>query len=240
MSTPTVARLVQKLGFAGFPEFQATLRTELAAQISNPIAKHDSWSQSAPQGHILNRFADQVLSNIQQTLGHVDSAQFDAVAALLSDPGHAVFVTGGRITHALSEYFHLHMQVIRRGVSHIRSTSNAWPHALLDMTAGDVLVIYDIRRYENNALKLAEIARERGVRIVLFTDQWQSPVRAHAEICLSCRIEAPSAWDSTVSLLLLTETLIAAVQELNWDSTRDRMGALEEMFDKTRLFRKFV
>ena len=54
------------------------------------------------------------------------------------------------------------------------------------------------------------------------------------------RIEVPSAWDSTVSMMLLTETLIAAVQDLRWEATRDRMDQLEAIFDSTRIFRKFV
>ena len=58
VSTPTVARMIQKLGFSGFPAFQAALRDELEAKISNPIEKHERWSAEVPDTHILNRFAD--------------------------------------------------------------------------------------------------------------------------------------------------------------------------------------
>lgn len=240
VSTPTVARMVQKLGYKGFPEFQEALRSEVEAVMSDPIAKHDTWAQDAPDAHILNRFADSVLSNIRHTLSGVDVPTFDCATDMLADKSRKIFVTGGRITHTLSEYFHLHMQVIRKDVRHIRSTSNAWPHALLDLDNGDIVVIYDIRRYENSALRLAEIAQTRGAEIVLITDQWQSPAAAHASITLNCRIEAPSAWDSTVAMMVLTETIIAAVQEKNWDDTRERMSDLEAMFDRTKIFRKFV
>ena len=240
VSTPTVARMVQKLGFSGFPEFQAALRDELEAQISNPIAKRDGWSEQAPQEHILNRFTETVIENIRQTLAHVEPVEFDAVVGLLADETRAVYIAGGRITHALSEYFHLHLQVIRKHVQHVRTTSNAWPHALLDLEENDVVVIFDIRRYENSTLKMAEIARARGARIVLVTDQWQSPISRYADFSFNCRIEAPSAWDSTIAMMLLSETLIAAVEEASWDQTRDRMNTLENMFDATRIFRKFV
>ncbi|GHF57887.1 MurR/RpiR family transcriptional regulator [Seohaeicola zhoushanensis] len=240
VSSPTVARMVQKLGFSGFPEFQEALRDELEAQISNPIAKHESWSEAAPQGHILNRFTDAVMSNIRQTLAHADPAEFDAVTALLADSTRAVFVAGGRITHALAEYLHMHLHVIRPRVQLIRTTNNAWPHDLLDLEAGDVVILFDVRRYENTTLKLAEIAAQRGARIVLFTDQWQSPIARHATASFNCRIEAPSAWDSTVAMQLMSETLIAAVQERAWEQTRERMKTLEEIFDATRIFRKFV
>ncbi|MEM9638274.1 MAG: RpiR family transcriptional regulator, partial [Pseudomonadota bacterium] len=36
------------------------------------------------------------------------------------------------------------------------------------------------------------------------------------------------------------ETIIAAVQDLSWEDTKDRMQTLEDMFDQTKLFRKFT
>ncbi len=240
VSTPTVVRMVQKLGFSGFPEFQEELRREIEEKISNPIEKYDTWAARAPDQHILNRFTEAVIGNIRQSLAQVDTASFDAVADLLADTGHAVWLVGGRITHALAEYLFLHLQVVRPGVTLIRSLTNAWPHDLLNLGAGDVLVVFDVRRYENATLRLAQMARERGARIVLFTDQWGSPVAAHADHVLSSRIAAPSAWDSNVVPMLLLETVLAAVQERTWEETRARMEALEEMFDRTRFFRKFT
>lgn len=239
VSTPTVARLVQKLGFSGFPEFQAHLRHELDEKISGPIAKRDRWVNNAPDGHILNRFTEAVIDNISQSLGRIDSQLFDSACDLLSDPERKIFVVGGRITRTLADYFFLHMQVIRRKVTHISSSSNAWPHYLLDINEGDVVVIFDVRRYENGTLRLAEMAKQRGAAIILFTDQWKSPISNHADYCFDSRIVAPSAWDSNVTCMLLAEIIIAEVQERHWDDTRQRMEELEGMFDRTRLFRKF-
>ncbi len=240
VSTPTVARMVQKLGYKGFAEFQAALRHELEAKITGPIAKYDTWAADAPEGHILNRFAEAVTSNIRQTLAQVDTESFDQSCAMLADPARAIYVVGGRITRSLADYFFLHMQVIRPNVTHIQSISNAWPHYLLDLNEGDIVVVFDIRRYENSTLKLAEMAREKGARIILFTDQWRSPVAKYADHSFSSRIIVPSAWDSLVAPMLLLETMIAGVQEQSWDETRPRMEALEEMFDRTRFFRKFT
>lgn len=239
VSTPTVARLVQKLGFAGFPAFQAALRNELNEKVSGPIAKRNRWADNAPDAHILNRFTDAVIDNIGQTLGEIDTAEFDKACTLISDQSRAVFVVGGRITRTLADYFFLHIQVLREKVTHINSSSNAWPHYLLDFKEGDVVVIFDIRRYENSTLQLAKFAREKGAKIVLFTDQWLSPISSMAEISFSSRIVVPSAWDSSVTSTLLTEIIIAEVQERHWGKTRERMELLEDMFDRTRFFRKF-
>jgi len=240
VSTPTVARMVQKIGFKGFPEFQAALRRELQDKVSGPIAKRDVWAEKAPDGHILNRFTEAVIGNIRQSLNQIEIQTFDNACALLADLDRAVYVVGGRITRSLADYFFLHMQVARPDVTHIQSISNAWPHYLLDLSPGDVLVVFDVRRYENSTLKLAEMAHERGAKIILFTDQWASPVAKYSQLVFTSRIVVPSAWDSSVVLMLLLETVIAEVQERTWPVTRKRMQELEEMFDRTRFFRKFT
>lgn len=240
VSTPTVVRMAKKLGFAGFPEMQAALRGELEATISNPIARHDRWAANAPDTHILNRFADQVMENLRLTLRQLSPDTFNAVVALLSDRARAVHVVGGRITRSLADYFFTHMQVIRGKVVQVASNANTWPHYVLEMKEGDVLVAFDVRRYEQEMLRLAEMARARGVVLVLFTDQWGSPAAKLAAHSFHARIEAPSAWDSSVVTLFIVEAIIAAVQDENWEETRDRMRALEDLFDQTRMFRKFV
>ncbi len=239
VSTPTVARLVQKLGFKGFAEFQQALRRELDETISSPLTKREKWVDDAPDEHILNRFTKAVIDNIGQSLAEVDADEFDHACDLISDPERRVFVVGGRITRTLADYFFLHLQVIREQVTHVTSNSNAWPHYLLDVKPGDVIVIFDIRRYENSTLRLAEMACERQAKLVLFTDQWTSPVALLAHHTFRNRISVPSAWDSNVTSMLLAETMIAQIQERDWDNTRTRMEALEEMFDRTRFFRKF-
>lgn len=240
VSTPTVARFIQKMGFKGFAEFQEQLRKELEDKISGPIEKHDKWAGNAPETHILNRFTDAVMQNIKQSLAQVDTETFDRSCRLLADKDRCVYVAGGRITRALADYFFLHMQVIRPDVTHIQSISNAWPHYLLNVKKGDVIVIFDVRRYENSTLKLAEMAAGKGAEIILLTDQWISPIARFTDLVFGSRIVVPSAWDSSITNLLFLEAIIAEVQGLNWPETRGRMQELEDMFDETKFFRKFT
>ncbi|WP_299698871.1 MurR/RpiR family transcriptional regulator [uncultured Tateyamaria sp.] len=240
VSVPTVARMVQKLGYKGYPEFQAGLREELKAKVKTPIAKHETWAEAAPSEHILNRFTDAVIENIRLTLSQIDPDAFDQACRLIGDESRHLYIVGGRITHTLAEYLFMHMQVIRPNLTHVQTTSNTWPHYLLNVQEGDVFVVFDVRRYENNTLKLAEMADKRGAKIVLLTDQWRSPVHQLAHICLSNRIVVPSAWDSATTIMLLVETMISAIQSLNWEATKERVENLEDMFDQTKLFRKFT
>ena len=239
VSTPTVVRLVQKLGYKGYPDFQHALRAEVEDMLTSPLARHDKWAGNAPEAHILNRFADQVAANLQATMAGIDPADFDAVAALLADPGRRIHAMGGRITHAIADYFVTLLKVVRPDVTLLSDMSSTWPPALLDMAPGDVVLIFDIRRYENAVLQVAELAVEQGAEVVLVTDRWISPAAIHSSHTLVAHVEAPSAWDSTVSILVLVETLLAAVQGLRRAETEARLSRMETLYDRVRLFRKF-
>ena len=238
VSSPTVVRLVQKLGYKGYPDFQRGLRGQVEAMLVSPLVKQ-ARAAGAPAGHMLTRFASAVMENLEATLSQVDPAEFDAAAALLADPSRRIFAMGGRITHAIADYFVTLMKVIRPDVLLMSDMSNAWPPALLDLKAGDVMVVFDIRRYENAVLQVAEMAREQGAEIVLVTDRWVSPAAAHATHVLPCHIEAPSAWDSNVTLMVMVEALVAAVQGLTWEVTEPRMKRLEDLYTRTRFFRRY-
>jgi len=177
---------------------------------------------------------------VRHTLHRLDQKDFDAAAGLLADAGRPVYIAGGRITRSLADYLFNHLQIIRPRVTHLSQSSNVWPQYLVDMDATAVLVLFDIRRYESDLLKLARLAQERGAAIVLLTDQWGSPVGRHADHQFNALIEVPSNWDSTIALMVIVEALIAHVQELRWDDSRARIEELEGMFTQTRLFRDFT
>ncbi|MDB2407383.1 MurR/RpiR family transcriptional regulator [Jannaschia sp.] len=237
VSVPTVSRTVQKLGYASYPEFQAALREEMMAMSRAPAARFAA--RTLPEAHLLAGMAEAVTDNLRRTLEQIDPAAFDAACALVADRSRRVSVVGGRVTHTIAEYLFQHLQIVRPGVSQIRATSNSWPHSLLDVTEGDVFVLFDTRRYETNTMRLAEMARAEGARLILVTDQWRSPLHGLAEITLAARTAVPSPWDSACAPLLLVEAMIAAVYQADPEGGA-RMARLEETFDKTGLFRKFI
>lgn len=237
VSAPSVVRLAKKLGFSGFQELQSAVRDELEARLESPLTKHNRWAGDAPDTHILNRFSDAVLANLKNTLAHIDHMEFDQATELMADPSRKVFATGGRITLAMAEYFVTQMKVVRPNVELLLPVSNTWPPSLLEMREGDILLAFDIRRYENNVLQLIELAKDQGAVVILVTDPWVSPAAAHASIRFSAQIEVPSAWDSNVAIQLLVEAMLASVQALTWEDTSVRMARLEKLYEKARFFR---
>ncbi len=238
VSSPTVIRMVRKLGFDGFPQFQAQLHSELGERLASPLSKHDKWAGAEPNEHILNVFADKMTENVNATLRQQDPVGFDAAAELLSDRERQIYMIGGRLTRSVADYMATALQVMRQDVTLLSSLPNTWPPAVLDMRAGDLVIAFDIRRYEPSILQLVELARDQNANVVLITDRWVSPAASFAQHILPCHVEAPSAWDSLVPLVAIVEALLAAVQQRSWNETSDRLERLEALYDRTRLFKR--
>ena len=227
VSTPSVLRFAKKLGFSGFPEFQAALRQELSAQLSNPIARQEQWAAEAPKGHVLNRFAQAAMENLKNSLGIFDHRSFDAIVALLGSPKLKVHVLGGRITGTLAQYLAIHLQMARGNVELVPAAQSLWPQHLLEIGKGSVVVVFDVRRYDVSMREFAASAKRRGAKIVLITDQWMSPISSFAMHSLPVRIEVPTSWDSNIVSLFVAEALVAGVVERDWPRTQGRINALE-------------
>ncbi len=231
VSTPSVLRFAKKLGFSGLPAFQEALRREVSAQLQNPIAKDDRWSTKAPRAHILNSFADAALDNLRTSLKLIDHKAFDGIVKLLSDRKRGVHVMGGRMTSHIASYLHTHLALARPDVHLLPTAPAQWPQYLLDLGAGDVLVVFDVRRYDARVHDFAASARQRGAKIVLITDQWMSPIARFAAFALPLRVEVPKSWDSNMVTLFAAEALVAAVVNMDWAATQARIREIDAYYE---------
>ncbi len=231
VSTPTVLRLITRLGFASYAAFQSALRDELAAQLSSPLTKPGAARAvskgAAGAAHLA--FADAVCSNVRETFERLSSDEFAQITNVLGDPRMRVHVVGGRFTDALARYLSVQLRILRPGVNHLDDQEANWVDQVLDFGKRDVLVVFDIRRYQANLLRLAQLATKRGTRLIVFTDQWLSPIARHADHVLSARIAVPSAWDSSAALLVIAEALLAAVTQAGWAAGSKRIRELEAL-----------
>jgi DNA-binding MurR/RpiR family transcriptional regulator len=99
----------------------------------------------------------------------------------------------------------------------------------VDLGRRDVLVAFDVRRYQSDTIELAELAKTRRTSVVLFTDTLLSPIARVATHVLTCDLDAPSPYDSMVPCLALMEVVIAAVAERSGMIGKRRIAEIEHL-----------
>lgn len=231
VSTPTVMRTAKKLGFSGYSDMQNTLREELKSTFAEPVSTYKQWAGNVPADHILNLFTEAIITNIRQSLKQLNQIAFDEIVQLLADENISIHLVGGKITRVFAEYLYTHLQVIRKNVYMLPATPALWSHHLLNVSSGDVLITFDVRRYDPDLLELSKLAFNRGVTNLLFTDQWLSPIEKYSRHYIKSHIEAPSAWDSGVVILFFVESIIAAIEQTTRHVSSSRIKELEKIYD---------
>ncbi|GAA1072874.1 MULTISPECIES: MurR/RpiR family transcriptional regulator [Kitasatospora] len=221
VSAPTVIRFVNRLGYRGFPDFQAALRAELDERQASPLTlyaagKYGSSAEagqgepSGPAG-LLARGREVFTAAVDRTLAEVTPHDLERAVQLLADPKRRVTLVGGRFSHLFAQYLGLHLMQMRDDVRFLPDRPVERTAHLAALGRRDVLVVFDYRRYEDDKVTVAELVREAGGRVVLFTDTWLSPVSTQAEVVLSSQVGAPSPYDSLVPTLAVVETVVAGI-----------------------------
>ena len=99
----------------------------------------------------------------------------------------------------------------------------------MDTQADDLLVIFDVRRYQFDVNQLARDAKKRGAVVILFTDQWLSPVAQSAAHIFPVRCQTSSKWDAYASILMVIETLVTIITRSYWRAVEARLAELEKV-----------
>jgi DNA-binding MurR/RpiR family transcriptional regulator len=227
VSAPTVVRLVSKLDFESYAEFQDSLKSEVAARLSSPLSMH---GKSASDSDPLGRSERLLCDGISASFSRLPRAEFYQVVALLAEPRHDVTLIGGRFSSILAEYLAAHLRILRPNVRTISATGADRVSSLLDIGPRDVMVAFDYRRYQHDTVRLALTAKRQGATLIVFTDPYLSPLSAQADVMLTTSVRSPSPFDALTPALALLEALVAALVDHLGPAPLDRMARYDALF----------
>ncbi|APC14730.1 RpiR family transcriptional regulator [Pseudomonas frederiksbergensis] len=209
VSDPTIVRLVKKLGFGGYADFQDTLLSDMDHRLRSPSAllqprshlkQDDAWTHYLAGSH----------RALLETQALTQPEDVRILAQWLLDVRHQVHCFGGRFSSFLAQYLLNHLRLLRAGCFALEDNAQL-PDRLFDVQRQDVVLVFDYRRYQSQALRVASAAKSRHARVVLFTDIYASPLREMADLVITAPVESASAFDTLVPALAQVEALIACL-----------------------------
>ncbi|MFO6013791.1 MurR/RpiR family transcriptional regulator, partial [Pseudomonas aeruginosa] len=228
VSDPTIMRLVKKLGFAGYGDFQEALLADVDDRLRSPrtllaerrerMGRDDTWA----------RYLDQAGQSLQQTLGLTRPDDIQRLADWLLDSRLRVHCHGGRFSRFLAGYLVTHLRLLRPQCR-LLDDGALLPDQLYDLGRQDLLVLFDYRRYQSQAQHVAQAAKARGTRLVLFTDIYASPLREHADLIVSSPVESASPFDSLVPAMAQVEALVATLVARMGAPLDERLEGIDQL-----------
>ncbi len=227
VSAPTVLRLISKLNFDSYPDFQQALKSEVSARLSSPLSLHGAPDQP----DALARSEQVICEGIAASFASLPRAEFDYAVKLLSDPRRSVTLIGGRFSSMLAEYLAAHLRILRPNIRVVSAADRI--SSMLDVGRGDILVAFDYRRYQHDTVRLALIAKRQGATLIAFTDPYLSPLAAHADVILTTSVQSPSPFDALTPAVALVETVVAALVDRLGVTPLERMARYDALFAGT-------
>ncbi|MEO7125306.1 MAG: MurR/RpiR family transcriptional regulator [Nakamurella sp.] len=207
VSAPTVVRMAIQLGFKGYTDMQTRLRTEVSRQGSSPvlrtIARGTGHSTTTEAGRAM-RWRAKI---IEATMDAVPAPEMNAAIDIVIRRSGRLLVCGGFFSDAIARILATQLSQLRPNVIYVSEPLSRDSGLILDAKRNSALIIFDLRRYEANALALARNAKCAGLDIILITDRWMSPVADVADVVLTAEVEAVP-FDSFVGVLALAEVLV--------------------------------
>ncbi|MFF5084537.1 MurR/RpiR family transcriptional regulator [Actinoplanes sp. NPDC000266] len=196
VSPPTASRLVARLGFDGFADFQAAVRAQDRSRLRSFV--------SEPSG--LDSAANSLRTGLDGSLAAVPDGVLTEIAQQLVTAG-TVWALGGRLSELAAEYLVRQLASLRPGVSHVPGPASARARVLLDLQPGDVVVAYDFRRYSPETARFVTAAKGRGARLILITDEGST---GQADVVVRLPREAAGPIDPITHEVAVTELILVA------------------------------
>lgn len=213
VSNATVLRVVGKLGYAGYASFQSALKAEVAARLFSPadvstgMSRGSSRSKRDPFGLAEGVF----FGMLRSTFAQLDRKDFNRIVRLLSDIRRPVLILGGHFSAVLASHLASLLTIMRPSVNVTSAGARDRASVLLDVNETTTVVVFDYRRYQKTTLDWAVEAKGRSAQLILFTDQYLSPLASHADLILVCDASGLGRFDSLVSGHVLVDVLISHV-----------------------------
>lgn len=232
-SMPTVLRLVSRLGFGTYREFQQRLREESMRLAMSPVQRAMRSRENAKVGDYED-LVDRRLRVAGEVLRSVPEAEFAAVVRLLARQPRRINLMGGVFTTHLAALFAAQLGQLLGGVSHTLDPLARDLAKYLDLEPDDVVIIFDFRRYEKSTYKIAERVKRSKARLVVFTDQELSPCAELADVVLPVYVDGVP-FDSHSGVFVLLEAIVEGVFDELGSTAIERMARWEQDVRLTRV-----
>jgi DNA-binding MurR/RpiR family transcriptional regulator len=229
----TVSRLARKLGFDGYPAFRSAMQDEFLPT-EETATRLQRTLQSAGTTGVLNALVTQEMTALAGLATHVDDDRIAQAAALMIG-ARRLFIFARGNAEALAVTMAKRFLRFGRDVHLLAGDARNLAEGVLGMGAGDVLLVYALRRAPRSYAALVAHARAAGVPVVAISDTLGPMLVPAPDIMLA----APRSGDAdgfqtlTVPMAISNAIVLAAGarEEVKALQVLETLGALIKRFE---------
>lgn len=234
ISTATVVRFANALGYSGYAEFQSDLQEFLRSR-TDPIKRLEkSFSLKEPNDSILSQVYYNQIQNLENTFTDLTKNKLEQATNLILNAGH-IYTFGARGSYTIAYYLAHHLNRVTQRAD-ILPQSSRLPDYILRIKPNDVVIAINVPRYNTQIFKGTKTARERGAKIITITDSSFSPYSQISDLLFVVPYHSNDFHNTLMPALLISEMLITLLISKNYDEARESLNLMEPISDRLGTF----
>ena len=237
VSESTVVRFADELGFAGYPEFQRSLREIVRTKLTS-FQRIEVANNIIGDADILSKVLTLDVEKIRQTLEGVNRDDFNtAVDKIISAKN--IYIMGVRSSSYLAGFLSYNLRMIFDNVRLVSTTSGSdMFEEIMSMGRDDVMIAISFPRYSKRIINAVDFAKATGTEVIAITDSALSPIASQADHLLVAQSDMVSFVDSLTAPMSIINAIVVAVAKKKQDELAVRLRQLEEIWDEYDVYDK--
>lgn len=228
ISPAAFSRLARALGYSGIEDLRDEMRAKIERRVNN-FAERAERLRNDPQNKDAGFFDAHLAAcqrNLAQFAEDIDRAMLDASVARVAE-ARKVLLLGALGSTGVVEYLSYLANFCADNWSMASRMGASLGGGIAGLGTQDVLIVVTKPPFAGRAIRAAELARERGVFVVLITDTIACPALKHAQAHFIVPTESPHFYSSYVVTLFLVEALIGVLVSRSGPAARARIADVE-------------
>lgn len=212
-----VVRFAKHFGFSGFTEMQRIFRDGLARQIA-PTRNYQSRIRDVIEGgsgtlspaDIAHEFLGGSIAGMQELQNAVDAREIERAVELLAQ-AQAIWISGSRRSFPVAVYLDYALQHTDKRVGLVTALGSMHEGQMRSVRAQDVMIAISFSPYAEETVRVAELAVQRGARLIAITDSRMSPLARDAQVAFIVQDSSTFGFRSLTATMGLAQSLFIAL-----------------------------
>jgi len=228
VSESTVVRFAYAMGYDGYPEMQATLRSLVRQRLT--AEQRFAIASEIDPDDLMTTVLRNDMQNIRKTVDGLSQEAFgQAVEAITS--ARRIYITGLRSAAPLAQFMYHYLHQICDDVVLAGQTTVDACEEVDRITSKDLLIGISFPRYSSRTLECMRLARAQGATVIGLTDSEMSPLKEASHICLCAATDMAGFVDSLAAPLSLINALVLAAGLNRREALREHFKRMEGIWD---------
>lgn len=241
VSDTSIIRFIRKLGFKGYAEFRAEMNARMARQydqIQRNLSPGEKYAKSRDllkQDSLINDVCSYTLDNLQRSYAKLNNNLVDQIVDIILTSKRK-YIAAFRGAACCAQYMASKLVLLTPGTVLLTQADATSVERLMDITRDDCLIVYSFPRYSKLNFTLMDLAKERGAKIILFTDQITSTLADRADIIVIAQVKGLGFTNSYVVPLSLSEVILLAMSSRKDADCEERMSRIDKLMLENELY----